>query len=139
MWAWHWPALPTIPTPRQGRGERVLPSIFQTSRSPAKESFIRALQVQWQVPGQATLRHQNTDNLPMAAANSQVEAHVSTPSLTHISPINAQFCSTHGDSHSSLCTQHTKSAQSSGSQPNPTDGTTVACKVQHTPTTLGPT
>ncbi len=61
------------------------------------------------------------------------------PSLTHISPITSQFCSTHGDGHSSLCTLHTKSAHSSRSQPIPTHGTTVACKAQHTPTTLGPT
>ncbi len=61
------------------------------------------------------------------------------PSLTHISPINSQFCSIHRDGHSSLCTQHTKSAHSSRSQPNPTERTTAACKAQHTPTTLEPT
>ncbi len=61
------------------------------------------------------------------------------PSLTHISLSNSEYCSTHGDGHSSLRTLHTKSAHSSGSQPDPTDGTTVACKAQHTPTTLGPT
>ncbi len=53
------------------------------------------------------------------------------PSLTHISPINSQFCSTHGDCHSSLCTQDTKSPHSSRSRPNPTDGITVACKALH--------
>ncbi len=43
--------LPTIPTPRHGRGEHVLLSIFQASRIQAKESFTCALQIQWQVPG----------------------------------------------------------------------------------------
>ncbi len=72
-----WPTLPTIPTPRHGRGERVLPSIFQASRSQAKECFTHALQIQWQVLD--TLRHQNTDNLPMGAVHSRLEVHVSSP------------------------------------------------------------
>ncbi len=61
------------------------------------------------------------------------------PSLTHLLPINSQFCSTHGDGHSSLCILHTKSAHSSRSQPNSTDVTTLACKAQHMLTALGPT
>ncbi len=116
---------------------------FQVSSKQPEVRLRRVLPVPFKYSGKcqdkATLRHENTDNLPMGALIHKWIHTLVAPSLTHISPINSQFCSTHGDGHSSLCTQHTKSAHSSGSQPNPTDGTTVACEAQHTPITLGPT
>ncbi len=57
------------------------------------------------------------------------------PFLTHISPINSQFCITRRDSF--FCTQDIKLAHSKRGQPNPTDGRTTTYKAQHILIVLG--
>ncbi len=78
--------------PHHGRGERVLPSIFQASRSQAKESCTCPLEI-WQMPGYASIK---TPTICLWVQLIHNWKHALVAPSWHISPINSQFCSNCG-------------------------------------------
>ncbi len=106
-------------------------------RSQAKESFTQALQV---TVASARVSHAQAwkhEQFAYGCTHSQLDTHVSSPIPdTHFAHQLTVLLHTRGRP---FLLVHTTYKIGTFQQTNPTDGTTVACKAQHTPIALGPT